>query len=187
MKKSSATFTPRGRLVIPINLRREHGIAVGTQVHFLEDEFGRILLQPVSDTLIDALMGCLSQGPDLLANWKAERSVRIKSDPMTLPAIPIAAGQASQNLINQPAGLPNAALENAQNPGQRCRALLHFQVLEPRSQRQSLTVPKPALLRPSCGAIASNLHRERGLERWVVSTIPRPPQPPCECSGFREA
>ena len=39
---------------------------------FLEDQFGRIVLQPVTGRYIDRLMGCLAEGPDLLANWEKE-------------------------------------------------------------------------------------------------------------------
>jgi AbrB family looped-hinge helix DNA binding protein len=68
----SATFTSKGQLVIPAELRRKHGIEAGTRVKFLEDQFGRIVLQPVTDEYIDRLMGCLDEGPDLLANWQKE-------------------------------------------------------------------------------------------------------------------
>ena len=68
----SAIFTSKGQLVIPVELRRKHGIEAGTRVKFLEDQFGRIVLQPVTDEYIDRLMGCLDEGPDLLANWQKE-------------------------------------------------------------------------------------------------------------------
>jgi AbrB family looped-hinge helix DNA binding protein len=70
MAELSATFTSKGQLVVPAELRRKHGIEAGTQVKFLEDEFGRIVLQPVTNQYIDRLMGCLAEGPDLLANWE---------------------------------------------------------------------------------------------------------------------
>jgi AbrB family looped-hinge helix DNA binding protein len=72
MSGLSATFTSKGQLVIPAELRRKHGIEAGTRVNFLEDQFGRIVLQPVTDEYIDRLMGCLDEGPDLLANWQKE-------------------------------------------------------------------------------------------------------------------
>ena len=73
MNDMSGTFTSKGQLVIPAPLRRKHGIQAGTKVKFLEDEFGRIILQPVTDEYIDRLMGCLADGPDLLADLKKER------------------------------------------------------------------------------------------------------------------
>jgi bifunctional DNA-binding transcriptional regulator/antitoxin component of YhaV-PrlF toxin-antitoxin module len=57
---------------VPVELRRKHGIEAGTRVNFLEDQFGRIVLQPVTDQYIDRLMGCLAEGADLLANWEKE-------------------------------------------------------------------------------------------------------------------
>jgi AbrB family looped-hinge helix DNA binding protein len=72
MKDVSGTFTSKGQLVIPAELRRKHGIEAGTRVRFLEDQFGRIVLQPVTEDYVDRVMGCLSQGPDLLARWEEE-------------------------------------------------------------------------------------------------------------------
>ena len=72
MKQVSGTFTSKGQLVVPADLRRKHGIEAGTKVKFLEDEFGRIVLQPITEVYIDRLMGCLEEGPDLLAEWEKE-------------------------------------------------------------------------------------------------------------------
>jgi len=72
MKEVSATFTSKGQLVIPAYLRHKHGIAAGTKVKLLEDQFGRIVLQPITEGYIDRVMGCLSDGPDLLAKWEKE-------------------------------------------------------------------------------------------------------------------
>ena len=72
MTKLSATFTSKGQLVIPAELRRKHGIQAGTKVEFLEDRFGRIVLQPTTEEYVDRIMGCLADGPDLLANWEKE-------------------------------------------------------------------------------------------------------------------
>lgn len=58
--------------MIPAELRRKHGIQAGTKVKFLEDQFGRIVLQPLTDEYIDRVMGFLADGPDLLANWEKE-------------------------------------------------------------------------------------------------------------------
>ena len=72
MKYKSATFTSKGQLVIPAELRRKHGIEAGTRVKILEDQFGRIVLQPITEDYIDRVMGSLAEGPDLLANWEKE-------------------------------------------------------------------------------------------------------------------
>ena len=68
----SATFTSKGQLVVPAPLRRKHGIQAGTRVRFLEDQFGRIILQPVTEDYVDRIMGCLAGGRDLLARWEKE-------------------------------------------------------------------------------------------------------------------
>jgi len=72
MRDLSATFTSKGQLVIPAELRRKHGIKAGTKVKFLEDDFGRIVLIPLNEEYINRLQGCLAGGPDLLALWKKE-------------------------------------------------------------------------------------------------------------------
>ncbi|HYL16023.1 MAG TPA: AbrB/MazE/SpoVT family DNA-binding domain-containing protein [Terriglobales bacterium] len=72
MKELSATFTSKGQLVVPAELRRKHGIEAGTKVKFLEDQFGRIVLQPVTEEYVDRVMGCLADGPDLLGDWERE-------------------------------------------------------------------------------------------------------------------
>jgi AbrB family looped-hinge helix DNA binding protein len=72
MKDMSSTFTSKGKLVIPAELRRKHKIEAGTKVRILEDQFGRIVLQPITEDYIDRVMGLLADGPDLLANWEKE-------------------------------------------------------------------------------------------------------------------
>jgi AbrB family looped-hinge helix DNA binding protein len=72
MREISATFTSKGQLVIPAGLRRKHGITAGTKVKLLEDQFGRIVLQPITEGYIDRVMGCLADGPDLIAEWKED-------------------------------------------------------------------------------------------------------------------
>ncbi len=77
MKEPSATFTSKGQLVIPVALRRKHGIKAGTKVAFLEDSLGRIVLQPITEEFIDRLTGCLS-GSNMLESWMEEH--RIEGD-----------------------------------------------------------------------------------------------------------
>jgi len=73
MRDLSATFTTKGQLVIPAELRRKHGLQAGTKVKFLEDEFGRIVIQPLTEEYLDRLQACLAGGPDLLAELKRDR------------------------------------------------------------------------------------------------------------------
>jgi len=72
MNDMSATFTSKGQLVVPAKLRRKHGIEAGTRVRFLEDQFGRIVLQPITEDYVDRVRGCLAEGSDLLAAWEKE-------------------------------------------------------------------------------------------------------------------
>lgn len=68
----SATFTSKGQVVVPAELRRKHGIRAGTRVKFLEDQLGRIILQPITEEYIDRVMGLFAGGPDLLDAWQKE-------------------------------------------------------------------------------------------------------------------
>ncbi len=80
MNELSGTFTSKGQLVIPAELRRKHGIAAGTRVKFLEDQFGRIVLQPITEEYVDRVMGCLASGPDMLANWEKDHRTEGESE-----------------------------------------------------------------------------------------------------------
>jgi len=80
MKDVCGTFTSKGQLVIPAELRRKHKIEAGTKVKFLEDQFGRIVLQPITEEYIDRVMGLFACGPDLLASWKKEHREEGKRD-----------------------------------------------------------------------------------------------------------
>ena len=72
MRDACATFTSKGQLVIPAELRRKHKIKAGTKVKILEDHLGRIVLQPITDEFVDRVLGMLAEGPDLLAIWEKE-------------------------------------------------------------------------------------------------------------------
>jgi len=80
MRNLGATFTSKGQLVIPAELRHKHGIKAGTKVKFLEDEFGRIVLVPMTEQYINNVMGCLAGGPDYLAIWEKEHRAEGKRD-----------------------------------------------------------------------------------------------------------
>ena len=58
--------------MVPAELRRKHGIQAGTRVQFLEDQFGRMVLQPLTEQYLERLQGCLANGPDLVADWEKE-------------------------------------------------------------------------------------------------------------------
>ncbi len=77
----SATFTSKGQLVVPAELRRKHGISAGTKVKFIEDQFGRIVLQPITESYIDRIMGCLADGTDMLEEWQKEHRLEGDREP----------------------------------------------------------------------------------------------------------
>lgn len=81
MRDLSGTCTSKGQLVVPAELRRKHGIKAGTRVKFDEDQFGRIVIQPITEEYIDRVMGCLRDLPDLTAALKAERRREGKAKP----------------------------------------------------------------------------------------------------------
>ncbi len=72
MKERCSTVPSKGQLVIPAQLRRKHKITAGTKIRILEDQFGRIVLQPSNADYINRVRGILANGPDLLAIWKKE-------------------------------------------------------------------------------------------------------------------
>jgi len=78
MRRLCSTFTSKGQLVVPAELRRKHGIEPGTKVEFFEDQLGRIVLQPITEDYVDRVMGYLANGANLLANW--ERDHRREDD-----------------------------------------------------------------------------------------------------------
>ncbi len=81
MRELSGTFTSKGQLVIPAELRRKHKIKAGTKVKFFEDEFGRIIIQPITEEYIDRLLGCLADGRrDLWALWQEGRRAERKHE-----------------------------------------------------------------------------------------------------------
>jgi len=81
MKDLRATFTSKGQLVVPAELRRKHGIEAGTRVKFLEDQFGRIVLQPITEDYVDRMRGFLSSGADLLEKWNVEHREEGEREP----------------------------------------------------------------------------------------------------------
>ena len=81
MTEFSATFTSKGQLVIPAQLRRKHGIEAGTRVKVFEDQLGRIVLQPITEDYVDRVMGCLATGPDLLTEWRTEHRKEGEREP----------------------------------------------------------------------------------------------------------
>ena len=53
---NKSVVTAKGQIVIPVKLRRKHGIKKGTPVSFVERN-GEIVLQPLTDEYIRSLQG----------------------------------------------------------------------------------------------------------------------------------
>ena len=68
-----ATFTSKGQIVIPAELRRKHRIRAGTKADIFEDPLGRIVLQPITEEYIDHITGILGSGSNLLEELAKER------------------------------------------------------------------------------------------------------------------
>ena len=66
--------------MVPVEISRKHKIKAGTKVKFLEDQYGRIILQPITDEYIDRVRGMFADGPDLLASWEKEHREEGKHD-----------------------------------------------------------------------------------------------------------
>jgi AbrB family looped-hinge helix DNA binding protein len=68
----SVHVTTRGRIIIPVRLRRKLGIKPGTKVCFIDQE-NDILFQPVTKQYIRSLCGMLKSTTSVTANLLIER------------------------------------------------------------------------------------------------------------------
>lgn len=59
-----AVVTVKGQVVIPVRFRRKLGIKKGTQLD-IDEERGRLILQPVTREFIQSVAGTLKEGPSL--------------------------------------------------------------------------------------------------------------------------
>jgi AbrB family looped-hinge helix DNA binding protein len=67
------TVSTKGQFVIPAEMRESLGIAPGTRIAVTLQE-SRIILEPVSEKLVDETCGMLAGGPSLSKLLKKERS-----------------------------------------------------------------------------------------------------------------
>ena len=66
------TMSSKGQLVIPAEVRTALGILPGTRI-LVTVENKRIVLQPVTEQLVDELKGILAGGPSLADELQRER------------------------------------------------------------------------------------------------------------------
>ena len=74
------TFSSKGQIVIPAELRKKHKIRAGTKVAIFEDPMGRIVLQPITEEYISSLRGMLGPGSNLLETWEKEHRIEGEKD-----------------------------------------------------------------------------------------------------------
>ena len=75
------TFSSKGQVVIPAELRKKHKIRAGTKVAIFEDPLGRIVLQPVTEDYINRMRGFLAaEKRDLLETWEIEHRLEGEKD-----------------------------------------------------------------------------------------------------------
>jgi AbrB family looped-hinge helix DNA binding protein len=67
------TVSTKGQFVIPAEMRESLGIAPGTRIAVTLQE-SRIILEPVSEKLVDETCGMLAGGPSLSKLLKKERA-----------------------------------------------------------------------------------------------------------------
>jgi AbrB family looped-hinge helix DNA binding protein len=66
------TVSTKGQLVIPAEIRESLGIGPGTRIA-VTLQGSRIILEPVSEKLVDETRGLLAGGPSLTAELKRQR------------------------------------------------------------------------------------------------------------------
>jgi AbrB family looped-hinge helix DNA binding protein len=74
MRTFPSRISSKGQVVIPADLRREHGLKPGSAVVFEQDDDGRIILAPCNYQRIYKLRGCLAgQKPSLVDQLQDDR------------------------------------------------------------------------------------------------------------------
>jgi AbrB family looped-hinge helix DNA binding protein len=72
MKSQTATVSSKGQLVIPTEIRTSLGIVPGTRI-VMSVAGTRIILQPVTERLVDEMMGMFAGGPSMADELQRER------------------------------------------------------------------------------------------------------------------
>ena len=75
MIRQITTVSTKGQFVIPSEMRASLGIKPGTRIAVTQDG-SRIVLEPVSEELVDETRGIFSGGPSLSEDLKRERRQR---------------------------------------------------------------------------------------------------------------
>ncbi len=83
MSDKTVTVTSKGQMVIPAPLRRQLKIKKGTKIHIEENE-GRLILQPITKDFIRSLRGSLKGKPSALDMLLKERRKELKREKLRL-------------------------------------------------------------------------------------------------------
>jgi AbrB family looped-hinge helix DNA binding protein len=62
MRTYRTVISSKGQVVIPAELREEFGLAQGTPATWSEEK-GRLVLTPITERILDEIMGFLKPGP----------------------------------------------------------------------------------------------------------------------------
>jgi len=62
MRTYRTVISSKGQVVIPSELREQFGLSKGTPATWSEEK-GRLVLTPITERMIDEIMGCLKPGP----------------------------------------------------------------------------------------------------------------------------
>ena len=68
----NSSVTTKGQVVIPVEIRRHHGIGPGARIAF-EDHEDYIIIRPVTHALVDKIKGSLGKGGKALKELYAEK------------------------------------------------------------------------------------------------------------------
>ena len=60
MNMETAVVTTKGKIVIPVSIRRKYGIKNGSKVAFIEQE-GKLIVQPLNKDYFNNLAGILGE------------------------------------------------------------------------------------------------------------------------------
>jgi AbrB family looped-hinge helix DNA binding protein len=72
MNRQITAVSTKGQFVIPSDMRSALGIKPGTRIAVTHDE-GKIILEPVTNELVDKTRGMLAGGPSLTKSLLRER------------------------------------------------------------------------------------------------------------------
>jgi AbrB family looped-hinge helix DNA binding protein len=77
MRRQITSVSTKGQFVIPSEMRAELGIKPGTRIAVTQED-SRIVLEPISKTLVENTRGICAGGPSLFKELKRQRRQKEK-------------------------------------------------------------------------------------------------------------